>query len=670
MNFAELARKLNILPNDLRDKLPVLGFDIGRKAVKVDDRIALRILNEWPVLSKRFAPVEEVDRSQIQEQVLKSIVKLPLVLTVKELSQKLQIPLSKLMVELMNNRILASLNERIDFETASIIAQDFGIKVELEEEVVDDHLDQSGADLASKIDSRLAGIKKEQLKVRPPIVVFMGHVDHGKTTLLDAIRSTNIVTKEAGRITQHIGAYQVSKQGRLITFLDTPGHEVFMAMRSRGAKIADVAVLVVAADDGIQEQTKEVVKIIEAAKIPVLVAINKIDKPTANIQLVKSGLAELNLTPEEFGGHTICVPVSAKAKTGIDELLDMILFVADSLKDELLVNYDDKVLGTVIESYIDPREGVSTTIIVQHGTLHAKDSIVIAGNLYGKIKALKNFLNEPVKKAGPSMPVKILGLKACPAVGEIVETETANIKLETVAKQKLASKSMELHKTSWQEVQSGKPSAVKSKISESDFKILNIVLKADKYGSLEAIITSLDKFNIEKPKLKIISSGLGNIHENDILKAKASNAIIVGFHINITQNVLKIIDDQKVEAKTYDVIYNLLDDVSKNLDKLAGQVLTKIEVGKLLVKKIFRDNGKVCLLGGVVQSGQVENKLKFNVQRSSGDIITGSILSMRSGAEDVSLVVTNEECGIQVKSNSPLKSGDVLEIYREEMVQA
>ncbi len=472
-------------------------------------------------------------------------VAIPQFVNVKDFADRLKLPVSKVMAELMKNGVLSSMNEQIDFDTASIVGSELGYEISA---------DSSQAEEAEKTTSdKLAGLLNEEdktkLKSRAPVVVVMGHVDHGKTKLLDAIRKTNVIEGESGGITQHIGAYQVIKKNQPITFIDTPGHEAFTTMRSRGARVADIAILVIAADDSIQPQTKESIRIIQSAGLPMIVAINKIDKPEANIEKVKSDLAANNLAPEEWGGKTICVPISAKAGTGIDELLDMILLVAETEKDEIMANPDRTAVGTIIEAHIDRGEGPVATVLIQNGTLNLGDLVDVAGTFYGKVRAMKNFKGEDAKTAGPSMPVKIIGLKAAPSVGDILQAVTDTDKTKKVSKYQLHQQAV-----AYTRLTETKEEGKKDKPS------LNLLIKADVLGSLEAIIASINAIEIPEVALNIVGKGLGNISEGDISRAEAGHALVIGFHVKPTTAADNFAKERKVEIKLYDVIYHLLDE--------------------------------------------------------------------------------------------------------------
>ncbi|MBU2007558.1 translation initiation factor IF-2 N-terminal domain-containing protein [Patescibacteria group bacterium] len=421
MNVTELARILKVLTQELRDKLPLIGFDIGQKAIKIDNVTAQKIIREWPILIKQLEAKQQAEKKQEVATATgvteKPKIKIPKFITVRDFSITTGLPINKILSELMKNGIFSSLNEKIDFDTAAIIGQDLGLNIVQAEE--NEEKDQGESDILKQI---LNQENQVDLISRAPIIVVMGHVDHGKTKLLDAIRQTDVVASEAGGITQHIGAYQIVHKNKPITFIDTPGHEAFTAMRNRGAKIADIAILVIAADDGIKPQTVEAYRIIEAAKIPFIVAINKIDKQEANIDMVKRELGEqLNIIPEDWGGKTVCLPISAKNNIGISELLDMLLLISDVEEKNIKANPKASASGTIIESHIDRGQGSVATVLIQNGTLKIGDSMIFNGLFYGKVRALENYIGKNVEQAPPSIPVKIIGLKIAPEVGDIMQ---------------------------------------------------------------------------------------------------------------------------------------------------------------------------------------------------------------------------------------------------------
>ena len=426
MNVTELARHLRVSPQELRDILPRIGFDIGQRAIKIDQRLAQRIIKEWPRLVRELKNREERERRQ-EEAVAavraeQRVVKIGSVVTIKDLANSFGLPVNRILAELMKNGIFASLNEKIDADTAMIIGSELGIEV-----VVENAADNKKDEVDLLEESRRNQGDQADLEVRPPVIVVMGHVDHGKTKLLDAIRTTDVVATEAGGITQHIGAYQITRKGKVVTFIDTPGHEAFTAMRKRGARVADLAILVVAADDGVKPQTIEAYRIIEEAKIPFVVAINKIDKPEANIEKAKQELAnQLNLLAEDWGGKVVICPISAKQRLGIEDLLDTILLLADLEESSRLANPKLEAIGTIIESHVNKSEGPVATVLVQNGTLKIGDTLICNEQYYGRVRALKNYRGQNIKQAGPSTPVKIIGLKATPEIGDVVRVGQAD----------------------------------------------------------------------------------------------------------------------------------------------------------------------------------------------------------------------------------------------------
>ncbi len=665
MNISELARRLGVGTEELRAKLPELGFDIGSKAIKIPDRDVGRISDSWKGYQKRLYLQKKMEdqkaraaRKLTAQSDEARVVELPLTLSVREFSETIGVPIAKVMQELMRAGILASLNERIDFETAAIIAEELGLRAVPKEEKVGDQ-----ADLGINIleDAR-TNEKIEDLQSRPPVIVVMGHVDHGKTMLLDAIRSEHVIDSESGGITQHIGAYQVVRNGQPITFIDTPGHEAFTVMRSRGAKVADIAILVVAADDGIQPQTKEAINIIKAAKLPFVVAINKIDKEGANLEKVKSQLAENDLVPEDWGGKTICVPVSAKAKTNIDQLLDMLLLVRDIEKDHITANPNRPAIGTIIEAHIDKGAGPVSTVMVQTGTLKVGDSVGIKGVLFGKVRAMKTWDGKNVKVAPPSTPVQILGLKAAPSVGDILEVPADVKSLQALRPQAKA-------KTGVEEMSvTHKQSAVQKDGEESEVKpSLNLVLKADVLGSLEALIGMIEKIDNPYVRVQIVAKGLGNLTDSEVLRAEATGAFIALFNVKPTASANSIAREKHVEVGTYTVIYKLFDEVVEKLKILIPAEKVYTELGTLKVLGLFKKLTKGIVLGGQVLKGKLEPGATVRVMRGDKIIEEGKIESIQVGKTQVREVQQGEECGLAFIGKGRIEIGDILEAYKEEM---
>ncbi len=657
MNITELARILRITPKELREQLPKLGFDIGQKAIKIPKPIANKIIKDWPRLRRQIENQKRLEREREeaeekeQRKLNKVTVTLPQFVTVRELSDISNIPVNKILAELMKNGIFASLNEKIDYDTAWLISEDLGLDIVRENE---EDLESEEDEKDKLKDAHEA--QKDELEGRAPVVVVMGHVDHGKTRLLDAIRETNVIEGEAGGITQHIGAYQIEKNNKKITFIDTPGHEAFTAMRSRGAKIADIAILVVAADDGVKPQTVEAYRIIEKAGLPVIVAINKIDKPDANIDKTKQELSsQLNLNPEDWGGKTIMAPISAKAGTGIDELIDMVLLLADVEEDNIKANPKGDALGSVIESNVDKGSGTVATILVQNGTLKVGDALAYNGIDYGKVRALYNYLGESIKEAGPSTPAKIIGLKISPEVGDLLEVGEGK---------KIKSKKIKA-------IDQGKTIQTQN-ISDDDpnIKKFTILIKSDVLGSAEAIEESLIKIQGERIKVQIIHKGLGNITEGDITRAEAAGAMIAGFNVKVAPALEDIIREKNIEVKIYSVIYDLINDVKEKLEGMVEEEVNIIDIGRIKVLAIFRTETKRQIVGGSVLDGQIENNTIVDIERKGEFIDRGRLVSLQAGKQEVDKVEAGEECGIVFEGSPVIEEGDILNIKKEERIKS
>ncbi len=659
MNVSELARRLRVTPNELLAKLPELGFDIGLRAIKVDDRVADQIYRKWlenmrtERLRQQYVrkPTDGVAAGPVKE------VTLPAVLSVRDFAGKLGAPVTRVIQELMRAGILASQNERIDFMTAAIIAEEFGFKAT--QEVTDTKKESEETLLATdRIKTIQESEKTENLKDRPPVVVVMGHVDHGKTSLLDAIRKTNVAARESGGITQHIGAYQVEKKDRRLTFIDTPGHEAFTVMRSRGAKVADIAILVVAADDGVQPQTKEAYHIIQAAKLPFVVAMNKIDKPDADPNRVMGQLAEMGVTVEEWGGKVPMARVSAKKGDGIDDLLDVILLVADIEKDRIMANPDRFAAGTVIESKVDKGEGHVATVLVQTGTLRRNDWLAVGNAAYGRVRLMRDWTGKALEVAPPGTPVKILGFKVAPAVGDIVEVPEDVKALE--------------QKKSWNTRQSTeKLTATQAQPVEGDAsqekKTLHVVLKTDVLGSLEAILGMLEKIQHELVAVKVIQKGLGNVTDADIERAATNQpSVVYGFNVLLPATIEALARDKGVETKLAKVIYDLFDDVVAKLNALLPQEVIVTEIGQAEVAAIFRTETGSIILGAKVKEGKITPGAKARVWRGETPLGTGIIETVQIGKSVVKEVAGGQECGMHFKGKVKLQPGDRLEAYTEE----
>jgi len=656
MNLTELARILRINPQELRDLLPQLGFAIGQKAIKVDNNTAKKIIKNWSFLRREWEQKKLLAEKEKQDEVLpkeKKTVAVPPVITVRAYAELVGIPVNRVLMELIKNGVFTSINEKIDFDTASIIGANLNLDIQPAEAVkeIDKPEDK-------KLEEILAEEKPADMKDRPPVIVVMGHVDHGKTKLLDSIRSTDVVAGESGGITQHIGAYQVVRKDRLLTFIDTPGHEAFTAMRSRGAKVADIAILVVAADDGVKPQTVEAFRIIEASKIPYLVAMNKIDKPAADLNHTKQELSsQLDIIPEDWGGKTICVPISAKEGTGIEELLDMVLLVAETESRSLKANPKAAAAGTVVESNMDKAAGPVATILVQNGTLRVGDQLCFNNIIYGKVKSLKNYKGEEVKEAGPSDPVKILGLKISPAVGDILHVgEGEKIKIRNI-------------KTSLKI-----PLVVSSSLSGAEEKKedkiprINVLVKADFLGSAEAVEESLLKLNNDKVKVRIISKGLGYITEGDVKRAEDTGAKILGFNVKMSPTLEVLAREKKITVQIFSVIYDLIKFVKEEMQLLVKPEINRVDLGRLKVLAIFRTENDAQIVGGKVLDGILKNDSLIEIKRGDDFIGSGRLVRLQSGKQDVTTVEQDSEAGLRYEGKPVIEVGDILNVYREEKV--
>ncbi len=664
MNVTELARKIKIHPKKLLEILPDFGYDIGARAIKVDDRIAQKIMRSWRHIKKELDRKEELEKEEQKELEKKmrqesgATVQVAEKMTVEQLAEILQIHTTKLIMELMKNGILATKNENIDRDTAVLIAEELGYIVEEQKEKEEtEEIDENAEKLENILEDKKA-IK------RPPVVVVVGHVDHGKTKLLDAIRNADVVSKEAGGITQHIGAYQVmwknpkTSEVSPLTFIDTPGHEAFTVMRSRGAKIADIAVLVVAADDSVKPQTIESINIIKAAKIPIVVAINKIDKEGADIEKVKVDLSQNGIVCEEWGGDVPMVAISAKENLHIDKLLDVLLLVDEMHADNIKANPNRLAAGTVIEAHIDKGEGNVASLLVQAGTLNINDPLIINGKIYGKVRAMKNDKGENMKQALPSCPVRILGFKVAPQVGDVLDVASSE------GATKIDVKAMKTQQTH------AERDTVQSNSSGDEEKkktMLNVVVKADTLGSLEAVISSLSKIEHDEVGIRIVGKGLGNILVDDIAKAEASNALLCAFNVAVPFSAKEMIDEKGLKFVEHKIIYDLIDDVKASLGSLLEAETIKVHLGKIKIKAIFRTEKGKMVVGGVVIEGKIEMGSKAEVYREEENISSGKIVKLQIGQQNEKVVPEGSECGLQFEGKEKLLIDDILSAYKEEI---
>ena len=582
-----------------------------------------------------------------EEETIKEII-LPETLTIKELADKMKIQPSALVKKLFMQGQIVTINQEIDFDTAQEIALEYDIIAEQEEKVdiIEELLREDEED-------------ESKLVKRPPVVCVMGHVDHGKTSLLDAIRQTNVIAKEAGGITQHIGAYTVTVNGEQITFLDTPGHEAFTAMRMRGAQSTDIAILVVAADDGVMPQTVEAINHAKAAGISIIVAVNKIDKPSANIDKVKQELAEYELVAEDWGGDTIFVPVSAHTKEGIDTLLEMILLEAEVC--ELKANPNRKARGLVIEAQLDKGRGPVATVLVQKGTLHVGDAIA-AGSFYGKVRAMVNDKRMRVNTATPSTPVEILGLNGVPNAGEVfVATENdkeARNFAETFIKdgrEKLLEGSKAKAKMSLDDLF--------NQIQEGELKELDLIVKADVQGSVEAVKNSLTRLSNDEVVVKVIHAGVGAINESDVILASASNAIIIGFNVRPDNLAKEIAEREKVDLRLYRVIYQAIADVEAAMKGMLDPVFEEKVIGHAEVRQLFKASGVGTIAGSYVLDGVFQRGCSVRITRDGEQIFEGALASLKRFKDDVKEVKSNYECGLVFEKFNDVKEGDIVEAY-------
>jgi translation initiation factor IF-2 len=639
---------------DVRDKHNVLR----QQAAVVSGKGINDALNDPSVLDTLYTDSVKGKRgrnnrraAEVQPRAVLTQVSLPENLTVKEFSEAIKKTTAEVIKKLIKYGIMATVNQVVDFDTASLIADEFGIKCEklvevTEEEILfDDSEDQ-----------------EKDLKPRPPVVVVMGHVDHGKTSILDRIRSANVVAGEAGGITQHIGAYTVRAKGRQITFLDTPGHEAFTTMRARGAQVTDIAILVVAADDGVMPQTIEAINHAKAANTQIIVAINKIDKEGANIDKVKQELSIHELIPEEWGGTTVMVPVSAKVGTGMDELLEMVLLTADLL--DLKADPDKQAKGTVIEAKLDKNRGPVATVLVQRGTLRTGDTVV-TGSIIGNVRAMSDDKGNLVKKAGPSIPVEILGLPEVPEAGEIFYAVTDDKVARTLAeKRRIQQREKQLRTSSHVSLDT-----LFSKLAAGEVKDLNIIVKADVQGSVEAVRQSLEKIGNEEVRVNVIHGAVGAITETDIRLAEVSNAIVIGFNVRPAANVADLAKETDVDIRLYRVIYNAIEDVEAAMKGMLTPKFKENILGHAEVRLVYKVTGVGTIAGSYVIDGKIVRSSEVRIVRDGIVIHEGKLASLRRFKDDVREVATGYECGIGIERFNDIKEGDVLESFEMQEIE-
>ena len=589
--------------------------------------------------------IEQPEQSEEEDVAVKYIGENP---TVKELAEVLGKNASEIVKLLMKKGIMAGINQNVEFDMAVAIAEEFDIILEKEQE----------KDIMEEVFGQEEQDDEKDLKERPPVVVVMGHVDHGKTSLLDSIRHSSVTSNEAGGITQHIGAYTVQIAGKPITFLDTPGHEAFTAMRMRGAQITDIAVLVVAADDGVMPQTVEAINHAKAAGVDIIVAINKMDKPSANPDRVKQELTEYGLLAEDWGGETICVPVSAVNKQGIDQLLEMITLVAEM--KELKANPNKKARGAIVEAQLDKGRGSVATVLVQSGTLHVGDPVV-AGSAYGKIRAMTDDKGRRVKKAGPSTPVEVLGLSEVPTAGDTFYVAENEKQARQVAESVIAKNRENLIKDTPQKVSLDD---LFTQIQSGNVKDLNVVVKADVQGSVEAVRQSLERLSNEEVRIRIIHGGVGTITESDVMLASASNAIIIGFNVRPEPAAKLFADEEKVDVRLYRVIYNAIEDITAAMKGMLDPVYEEKVLGHAEIRQLFKASGVGSIAGSYVLDGKFERNCQARITRDGIVVFEGELESLKRFKDDVKEVAAGYECGLVFKKFNDIKVGDFVEAFK------
>lgn len=712
VKLTALAKTLHTDAAALRKKATELGLPLKPKALTVPEDVATKLTaaltikntpqtlhTEKPLIAETKEDVKNLSKADLYEEIIdeemdreiikqqrkqtagkekpaKALIKkhqetaqtplkapsgaveIPETISVKEFAEKLAVSPIKIIGELMKNGILANINQMIDYDTAAIIASDLKIILKRKQSLL------SAEDLfARNLEKLLKEDNPEQLQPRPPVVSVMGHVDHGKTSLLDAIRKTNVTASEAGGITQHIGAYQVmhtTKKGerKAITFLDTPGHEAFTAMRARGAKATDIAILVVAADEGVMPQTEEAINHAKDAGIPIIVAINKIDKPTANLDKIKGELAQHGLNAEEWGGDTIMVPVSATTKIGIEQLLEMILLVAEL--QNLRANSNRPAVATVIEAHLDASLGPVATVVVNTGTLHTMDFFVV-GSTYGRVKRMTLDNKKMVTTLHPSETAQIAGLEVTPVSGDLLtvvkDAKAAHEQVDAIQRLTEAQNVTQMN---------AGLGGIIAQIHAGQLKTLKIVLKADTKGSLEALRAAIVKIATQEVGVKIIHSGVGSITESDVLMASASKGVVVGFHTDVLPHVESLAEREYVEILRYNVIYHLTDELKKLLTGLLEPETIRVILGKAQVMQVFFTEKREMIVGCIVREGKMENRAKVNVLRGSEQIGAGEISSLKRGKEATHEIKEGNDCGIRFHGNCKLEVGDFLEAWKDE----
>ena len=695
----EVAKQLNISSKEIMDKLKEYGFEVHSHMSTLEDEEAQLIIGYYNEMNKKNEETQEAETKEVAEPATENeiviaqlndinketeknnkknknqkgiketkpmnnkttrdvettedikVIQLPPTVSIKDFAGHLNVAPTEIIKVLMKRGTIANINQEIDYELASEIAETYDVIIEPEEE----------KDVMEEVFGELMD-DEEDLEKRPPVVVVMGHVVHGKTSLLDAIRSTHVTTGEAGGITQHIGASSISLNGQKITFLDTPGHEAFTAMRMRGAQVTDIAILVVAADDGVMPQTIEAINHAKAANVQIIVAMNKIDKPSANPDRVKQELADQGLIVEDWGGDTICVPVSALKREGIDNLLEMVLLVAEM--GDLKANSKRKARGTIIEAQLDKGRGPVATVLVQSGTLQIGDPIV-AGSAYGRIRAMIDSKGKQVKKAGPSTPVEILGLSEVPVGGDMFYVANSDKQARQVAERIKAQGRVQMigqtpNKVSLDDLF--------SQIQEGKMKELNIIIKADVQGSVEAVRQSLEKLSNDEVRIRTIHGGVGTITESDVQLAAASGAIIIGFNVRPETATKAYADREQVDIRLYRVIYNAIDDIKAAMKGMLDPEFIEKVLGHAEIRQTFKVSGVGTIGGAYVTDGKLVRNAGVRIIRDGIVVYEGNLASLKRFKDDAKEVATNYECGVMFEKYNDIKEGDIVEAFIMEEV--
>lgn len=641
MKVQDLAKKIGISLKELTQFLEDMGIKVKAPTARLDAETVERVKD---LFKKDHSSSDIPDAPRVltlTEPHLK----------VQTLAALLEIKLPEVMKTFLLKGLMVNLNTEVDAQTAVEIAKTLNITLELafdkaeKPATIRDHLD--------KIEEHEIDQNPASMVLRPPVITIMGHVDHGKTLLLDTIRKSNIISGESGGITQHIGAYQVEVKGHKLTFLDTPGHAAFTALRARGAQVTDIIILVVAADEGMKPQTVEALAHAKAANVPIMVAINKMDKPDANIERVKQQLAEHDLLAEDWGGKTVMVPISAKTKLGIDELLDMIILISEM--QDLRAIKQGFAKGVVIESRLSRKKGPIATILVKTGSLKVGDHFVI-GHTMGKVRALLNDLGDKVEIAGPSTPVEVLGISEVPSPGSLFEVMSSEKEAKTLAEERQLLESQQASKS----IKSVSLETLSQQIEEGNIRKLNLIVKADVNGSLEAILASISQITGKDVAINVMHSATGPINENDMMLAAASSALVVGFHLTITPEAQKIAESEGIDYKLYDIIYNIVDDIQKVVNGLFKPEFEEVETAKIEVRQLFKFSKVGIIAGSFVLSGKVIRNAQARVFRGKEEIFKGKVTSLKRFSEDVKEVASNFECGIVMDGFPEFQEGDLV----------